>query len=147
MNYGTKPKPKPKVEQLTFNKAKNSWLNEWKGKGGYKTAVALIDMIRNDYLKSDSDAWEHWKATPIKEMNPELINFIHEVIKKIEDKEQQLVWIYMLESFISHVNLNLLNGSISPLLMHTQITLMDARMKAQGISFWYDEYEDDYEEE
>ena len=36
MNYGTKPKPKPKVEQLTFNKAKNSWLNEWKGKGDIK---------------------------------------------------------------------------------------------------------------
>ena len=30
MGYGLKPKHKPKMEDLTFNKAKNSWLNYMK---------------------------------------------------------------------------------------------------------------------
>lgn len=121
MNYGTKPKPKPKIENLTFNKAKNSWIKELKGKNKYKyeIAVMLIDMLRNDYLAGNNEAWEEWKATPLIDLDEKLASFTWEFVSKVENKSLRSNLLYMIDSLYDHVNNNLLNGSTTVLLLRT----------------------------
>ena len=143
MGYGTKPKAKPKAENLTFNKAKNSWLDYWRGKVGYPKAKKLIDMIRNDSLAGDNEKWEQWKATPLKEMDAEFVKFTVECINNVEDEELRSDLLFMMNSFASYVNHNLVKNTTiySMLLKQTILTEMSIRTGYYGHEDDYDEYD------
>lgn len=141
MSYGTKPKAKPKAENLTFNKAKNSWLDSWRGKVGYPKAKRLIDIIRNDYLAGDNERWEQWKNTPLKEMDEEFVKFTVGFINNVKNEELRSDLLFMMDSFASYANHNLVKNTTiySMLLKQTILTGMSIRIGHYG-------HEDDEEE-